>query len=45
MRRCDVAGLGNITQVSADWLHTAGLKPDGTVVASGLEVELAKWNL
>jgi hypothetical protein len=25
--------------------HTVGLESDGTVVAAGLEVELAKWNL
>ena len=31
--------------VAAGGDHTVGLKDDGTVVAAGLEVELAKWNL
>jgi len=35
----------NIVRVAADQYHTVGLKPDGTVVAAGPEVELAKWDL
>jgi alpha-tubulin suppressor-like RCC1 family protein len=31
--------------VAAGYDHTVGLKTDGTVVAVGIEVELAKWNL
>jgi len=31
--------------ISARYKRTIGLKSDGTVVAVGLEVELAKWNL
>jgi alpha-tubulin suppressor-like RCC1 family protein len=40
--------MGNwrdITQVAAGTAHTVGLKHDGTVVAAGLESELAGWNL
>ena len=31
--------------VAAGMYHTVGLKSDGTVVATGPEIELAKWNL
>jgi hypothetical protein len=31
--------------VAAGYGHTVGLKSDGTVVAAGIEVEFAKWNL
>jgi alpha-tubulin suppressor-like RCC1 family protein len=43
--QCDVGGWTDIIQVAAGIYHTVGLKDDGTVVAAGLEVELAKWNL
>ena len=37
---------GQVTpMIAAGDEHTVGLKSDGTVVAAGLEVELAKWNL
>jgi len=42
---CNVGGWADIIQISAGGLHTVGLKSDGTVVAAGPEVELAKWNL
>jgi len=42
---CDVGDWTDIIQVAAGDLHTVGLKSDGTVVAVGLETELAKWNL
>jgi alpha-tubulin suppressor-like RCC1 family protein len=35
----------DITQVAAGEFHTVGLKADGTVVAAGPELELAKWDL
>ena len=35
----------DIIQVAAGGYHTVGLKSDGTVVAEGLEIELAKWDL
>jgi hypothetical protein len=35
----------DITQVAAGSYHTVGLRDDGTVVAAGPEIELAKWNL
>ena len=31
--------------VAAGWVHTVGVRPDGTVVAVGSETELATWNL
>ena len=41
-----VMAQGQLTpMVAAGWGHTVGLKSDGTVVAVGLEIELAKWNL
>ena len=40
------ANFAQITpMVAAGGYHTVGLKTDGTVVAAGLEVELAKWDL
>jgi alpha-tubulin suppressor-like RCC1 family protein len=41
----DVSGWTGIAQVATGWRHTVGLKSDGTVVAAGIEIELAKWNL
>jgi alpha-tubulin suppressor-like RCC1 family protein len=43
--QCNVGGWTGIDQVAAGWYHTVGLKSDGTVVAAGAEIELAKWNL
>jgi preprotein translocase subunit YajC len=43
--QCNVGGWTDIVQVAAGYSHTVGLKADGTVVAAGLEVALAKWNL
>jgi len=43
--QCTVGGWTDITQVAAGGAYTVGLKNDGTVVAAGLEVELAKWDL
>jgi hypothetical protein len=50
--QCAVSGWASITHVDAGGGyggdargHTVGLKSDGTVVAAGIEVELAKWNL
>jgi alpha-tubulin suppressor-like RCC1 family protein len=40
-----VGNWTGITQVAAGTAHTVGLKDDGTVVAAGLESELAKWDL
>ena len=41
-----VMAQGQVTPlVTADEYHTVGLKSDGTVVAAGPEVKLAKWNL
>jgi hypothetical protein len=37
---------GQVTpMVAAGFVHTVGLKSDGTVVAAGSEIELAKWHL
>jgi len=43
--QCNVGRWTDIVQVAAGRAHTAGLRSDGTVVAAGMEVELAKWNL
>jgi len=32
-------------QVAAGYEHTVGLKKDGTAVAAGREVTIAKWHL
>ena len=43
-----VAGCGQpeyTPMVAAGGSHTVGLKSGGTVVAAGLEIELAKWDL
>jgi alpha-tubulin suppressor-like RCC1 family protein len=40
-----VGSWRDITQVAAGTAHTVGFKNDGTVVAAGLESELAKWDL
>jgi hypothetical protein len=42
---CDVGDWTDIIQVAAGYSHTVGLKSDGTVVATGAETELAKWDL
>jgi len=34
-----------IIQISAGMAHTVGLRADGTAVAAGPEVEVAKWHL
>jgi len=34
-----------VIEVAAGDYHTVGVKFDGTVVAAGAEIELAKWNL
>jgi alpha-tubulin suppressor-like RCC1 family protein len=41
----DVGVWTDIVQVAAGRSHTTGLKDDGTVVAAGPEIALAKWNL
>ena len=33
--QCDVDGWTDIVAVAAGWLHTMGLRSDGTVVATG----------
>ena len=38
-------GGGVTPMVAAGWAHTVGLKSDGTVVAVGIEVDLAGWGL
>jgi len=43
--QCNVDSWKDITQVAGGECHTVGLKTDGTVVAAGPEIELAKWNL
>jgi len=43
--QCNVGGWTNIVQVTAGGYHTVGLKSDATMVAAGLDVELAKWDL
>jgi hypothetical protein len=40
-----ISSWTNITEVVAGSHHTVGLKADGTVVATGPDIELAKWNL
>ena len=40
-----VSNWTDITKVAAGSYHTLGLKADGTVVAAGPDIELAKWNL
>jgi len=41
-----VMAQGQVTPlVTAGEYHTVGIKSDGTVVAAGPEVKLAKWNL
>jgi len=34
-----------VIQVAEGDYHTVGVKSDGTVVAAGAEIQLAKWNL
>jgi uncharacterized repeat protein (TIGR02543 family) len=43
--QCNIGGWTDIVQVAAGFAHTVGVRSDGTVLAAGLEVELAKWNL
>ena len=43
--QCNVSNWTDITQVAAGTAHTVRLKDDRTVFASGLESELAGWNL
>jgi len=43
--QCNTYGWADIVEVAAGNYHTVGLRTDGTVLAAGLEVELAKWNL
>jgi hypothetical protein len=43
--QCNVDDWTDIVYIAAGSYHTAGLKADGTVVAAGPEIELAKWKL
>jgi hypothetical protein len=43
--QCNTYGWTDAVGVAAGNYHTLGLRADGTVLAAGLEVELAKWNL
>jgi len=47
--RCDVSGWTDITQVSAGYYHTVGLRSDGTVVAVGNntygQCNVGNWDL
>jgi hypothetical protein len=43
--QCNTYGWTDIVGVAAGNYHTVGLRTDGTVLAAGPELELAKWNL
>jgi LPXTG-motif cell wall-anchored protein len=43
--QCNVDGWMDISQVGTGTYHTVGLKSDRTMIAAGLETELARWNL
>lgn len=43
--QCNTYGWTDIIEVAGGNYHTVGLRTGGTVLAAGLEVELAKWNL
>jgi hypothetical protein len=43
--QCNTYAWTDIVDVAAGNYHTVGLRTDGTVLAAGPELELAKWNL
>jgi hypothetical protein len=43
--QCNVDNWTDMIQVAAGIYHTAGVRSNGTVVAAGDEIELAKWRL